>query len=211
MQEEEDTASPNALKKRLLKLLYELSFKYSEEPIFNLAYKKEKSNYYIDAKKTTLSPEGMVLLGHIIYNMIADLEVDGIGGLTFGADPMAIGAAVIANSKGKRIKAFSVRQELKDHGTKQWIEGIVEPDDKVVIVDDVVTTGTSTLHAVEIAREAGLNVIKVIVLVDRQEGGRERIEEKGIDVEALFTKDDLIGLYNERRNKEIDSRRSVSR
>lgn len=196
-------------KQKLLNLLFDLSFNYSKEPIFTLAYKKEKSRFYIDCKNTTLSPEGLVLVGEIVYNMIADLDVDGIGGLSFGADPIAISTATIAKLRGKPIKAFSVRKEPKEYGTQRYIEGLAKRGDKVVIVDDVITTGSSTLTAIRLAKEAGLNVIKVIVLVDRQEGGRENITNEGFDVEALFTKDDLMSLY-ERKYQSNSSKRAIS-
>src|SRR3972149_2253183 len=209
MEKEGSGSFEKTQKQKLLNLLFDLSFKYSEEPIFTLAYKKEKSRFYIDCKNTTLSPEGLVLVGEVVYNMIADLDVDGIGGLSFGADPIAISTATIAKLRGKPIKAFSVRKEPKEYGTQRYIEGLAKRGDKVVIVDDVITTGSSTLTAIRLAKEAGLNVIKVIVLVDRQEGGRENITNEGFDVEALFTKNDLMSLY-ERKYQSNSSKRAIS-
>ena len=209
MEKEGSGSFEKTQKQKLLNLLFDLSFNYSEEPIFTLAYKKEKSRFYIDCKNTTLSPEGLVLVGEVVYNMIADLDVDGIGGLSFGADPIAISTATIAKLRGKPIKAFSVRKEPKEYGTQRYIEGLAKRGDKVVIVDDVITTGSSTLTAIRLAKEAGLNVIKVIVLVDRQEGGRENITNEGFDVEALFTKDDLMSLY-ERKYQSNSSKRAIS-
>ncbi len=209
MEKEGSGSFEKTQKQKLLNLLFDLSFKYSEEPIFTLAYKPERSQFYIECKNTTLSPEGLVLVGEIIYDMIADLNVDAIGGLTHGADPIAISTATIAKLKGKPIKAFIVRNELKKHGIQKHIEGLVTPGDRVVIVDDVITTGSSTLTAIRLAKEAGLNVIKVIVLVDRQEGGRENITNEGFDVEALFTKDDLMSLY-ERKYQSNSSKRAIS-
>ena len=206
---EANASEERVLREKLLRLLCKQSFEYSEEPRFKLAYKKEKSQYYINAKKTTLSSEGMLLVGQVIYHLIADLEVEGIGGLTFGADPIAISTAVISNLEGKRIQAFSVRKESKGHGIENWIEGSIKPDDKVVIVDDVITTGTSTLEAIKKAKEAGLNIVKVIVLVDRQEeNGKENIQKEVPNVEALFTKDDLIKLYNQNQDNGAGSERS---
>ena len=198
-------------KNQLLELLLDLSFHYSEVPKFKVAYKKELSQFYIEAKKTTLSSGGMLLVGQIFYDMIVDLDVDGIGGLTFGADPIAISTAMFANLKGKKIEAFSIRKEPKEHGIERKIEGNVKNNDKVVIVDDVITTGTSTIQAIDIAKQAGLSVLKVIVLVDRQEeNGKSNIEKRGVGVEAIFIKDDFMRLYFERRNYPSDKRRAVS-
>src|SRR3990170_104096 len=129
MEKEGSGSFEKTQKQKLLNLLFDLSFKYSEEPIFTLAYKPERSQFYIECKNTTLSPEGLVLVGEIIYDMIADLNVDAIGGLTHGADPIAISTATIAKLKGKPIKAFIVKNELKKHGIQKHIEGLVTKDD----------------------------------------------------------------------------------
>lgn len=199
------------LKPQLLKLFFDHSFEYSEVPKFQLAHKKELSQFYIDSKKTTLSSRGMVLVGQLIYNIIADIDVDGIGGLTFGADPISLSTAMTANLSGKKLEVFSVRKKPKTHGMATWIEGNLKRKDKVIIVDDVITTGTSTIRAIDKANEAGFEVLKIIVLVDRQEeNGKENIERHGVKVDALFTKDDFMSIYDRRHNKS-DTRRAVSR
>jgi len=162
------------MKEKLIKLIYERAFKYSEEPVFRLV-SGGLSKYYFNCKAVTLSPEGMYLIGNIIYEMIADLEVKGIGGLTLGADPIACAVAYTSYLKGKPIEAFVVRKKAKEHGTMQWIEGNIKEGDSVVVVDDVITTGSSTIQAITRLKEAGVFVKKVVVLVDRQEGGRENI------------------------------------
>jgi orotate phosphoribosyltransferase len=189
------------MKGRLIRLIYERAFKYSEEPIFKLVSGR-MSNYYFNCKMVTLNPEGMYLIGNIIFDMIKDLNVKGIGGLTLGADPIADAVAYTSYLKEKPIEAFVVRKSAKSHGTMQWIEGDVKAGDKVVIVDDVITTGKSTIEAITRAKEAGLDIVKVIALVDRQEGGYENIMEQLKDikgdyklVEAVVTRDDVMRLY----------------
>jgi len=180
-------------RKRLLEILCKNSFKYSENPIYKLASGK-MSDCYINCKATTLDSEAMNLIGHIFYDKIKTLHVAAIGGLTQGADPIAVATAMISGIKDNPVNAFVVRKEAKKHGLKKLIEGNVTVGDKVVILDDVVTTGQSTIEAIEKAKKEGLNIVKVIVLIDRQEGGKEEIEKLGIAFDSIFTKDDLIKL-----------------
>src|SRR5512135_1513614 len=182
------------MKERLIELVLEKAFKYSEEPVFKLVSGR-MSNYYFNCKAVTLHPEGMHLIGNIIFGMVEDSGAKGIGGLTLGADPIAEAVAYTSFLKGRPIEAFVVRKSAKSHGTMQWIEGNIKGGDKVVIVDDVITTGKSTIEAVNKAKEAGLDVIKVIALVDRQEGGRENIEALGHAVEAVVTREEVMALY----------------
>lgn len=201
----------DTFKNELLNLLVVLSFQHSEDPKFKLAYREELSTYYINAKRTTLSSRGMVLIGQLIYEMIADDDVSGIGGLTFGADPIAMSAAMVCNLRQKGIEVFSVKKQPKTHGIEGWIEGNVEKLDKVIIVDDVITTGTSTMRAIEKVKQAGIEVTRVIVLVDRQEeNGKENIENCGVKVDAIFTADDLKRIYFEGRHNPSYTRRAVS-
>ena len=164
----------NEMKERLGEIIIARSFKYSDNPPFTLASGK-KSNYYFNCKPTTLDPEGMNLIGTLLFNMLKDSEITAAGGLTLGADPIANALSVISYQKGKPIKSFIVRKDVKDHGTKSSIEGNIRPGEKVVIIDDVITTGGSTIIAIEHAREAGLIVDRVIALIDREEGGKENI------------------------------------
>ncbi|MEN2994131.1 MAG: orotate phosphoribosyltransferase [Thermodesulfovibrio sp.] len=185
------------MKEKLIQLIYEKAFKYSETPVFRLTSGK-LSNYYFNCKAVTLSPEGMYLIGNIIYEMIEKLDVKGIGGLTLGADPIANAVAYTSYLRGNPIEAFVVRKKAKEHGTMQWIEGNINKGDSVVVVDDVITTGSSTIEAVSRLKEAGVFVKKVIVLVDRQEGGRENIlrflKECGFpaDLEAVVLRDEIM-------------------
>ncbi|HHT9120652.1 MAG TPA: orotate phosphoribosyltransferase [Candidatus Hypogeohydataceae bacterium YC41] len=180
----------------LLRLLYELSFRESGTPI-TLASGR-KSNYYI-CKDAQLSSKGMGLVGDIVYEKIKELNVHAVGGLETGAVFIAFPTAMVARTKGKELNVFVVRKELKGHGIPKKIEGKVEKGDKVVVVDDVMTSGESVLKAINAAKEFGLDVVKVIVLVDRQEGGKEVIEETGIPIEAIFTMEEILQLHDERQ------------
>lgn len=157
---------------------------------FILASGKE-SDLYVDLRKVTLLPKGAFLIGSIIYDMIKDRPVEAIGGLTLGADPIAVATSLVAYQNGREIAAFLVRKEQKDHGMKSAIEGPVRTGQKVVIVDDVITSGSSTITAIQQAEAAGLSVDLVIAVLDRMEGGRGNIEALGHEVRALLTRKDL--------------------
>jgi len=188
------------MKERLGEIILEKSFKYSENPPFTLASGKQ-SNYYFNCKPTTLDPEGMNLIGAIIFDMLKDTGITAAGGLTLGADPIANALAVISYQKGKPIKSFIVRKDVKDHGTKSAIEGSVSPGDKIAIIDDVITTGGSTITAIEQARKAGLNIEMVITLIDREEGGRENILKHVDNIKSILTRTEIMRL----RAKKINS------
>lgn len=180
---------------RLLRLLYEKSFRYSKEPAFRLVSGR-LSRYYVDCKPTTMHPEGMALIGQLVYERVAHLDMAGIGGLTMGADPIAYAVALHAYHQGKTMKAFVVRKEPKEHGTRRWIEGDVREGERVCIIEDVVTTGQSTIRAIERAREAGLEVVHVVALVDREEDeGRQNILRHNVSFEALFTIKQLMAMH----------------
>jgi orotate phosphoribosyltransferase len=181
-------------RRQLLKLLREKSFRYSPDKPFKLVSGRE-SPYYVDCRPTTHNARGLALIGEIFFELIRDLQVDGIGGLTMGADPIAHATALTSSVKGQPINAFSVRQRPKDHGTGGLLVGDVAPGDRVVVVEDVVTTGGSALRAVVAAREFGLEVVKVLILVDRQEGGREAVALEVPEVEAVFTIADLQSQF----------------
>jgi len=179
---------------RLLRLLYEKSFRYSKEPAFRLVSGR-LSRYYVDCKPTTMHPEGMALVGELVYERIAHLNVTGVGGLTMGADPIAYAVSLHAYRQGKIIKAFVVRKEPKEHGTQRWIEGDVKAGERVCIVEDVVTTGQSTIRAIQRAREAGLEPVQVVALVDREEDdGRQNILRENVSFHALFTIRQLMAM-----------------
>ncbi len=155
------------------------------------------SDLYVDARLTTHDPRGARLIGKVGWDIVKEKasgsssKVDAIGGMTLGADPIALSIAMQSDIDGDPIQCFVVRKAAKEHGRKKRIEGNFEAGQSVVVVDDVVTTGGSTLQAIEAIEEAGGKVAFVLILVDRQEGGRRRIEEKGYDVESIFTREDL--------------------
>jgi len=182
------------MKNRLIELIIEKAFKYSEEPVFKLVSGR-MSNYYFNCKAVTLYPEGMYLVGNLIFDLIKNLDIRGIGGLTLGADPIAYAVAYTSYLKKKPVEAFVVRKTAKSHGTMQWIEGNIKSGDRVAIVDDVITTGKSTIEAITKAKEAGLEIVKVIALIDRQEGGREAIETSGYKLDSIITKDEVMAHY----------------
>ena len=172
-------------------MLCDKSFQYSAEPVFKLV-SGQTSRFYVNCKPTTLHPRGMYLAGHLVYDAVKDSQVAGIGGLTFGADPIAIAAAFVSELQGNRIQAFSIRKTRKDHGMIRWIEGDIQPGDRVVIIDDVVTTGGSTIKAIERAQSEGMVVVQVVILVDRQEGGLENIREHVSNISVIITRDELM-------------------
>jgi len=146
-----------------------------------------KSNYYIDGKKITLSPEGAYLVGKAIFDELIKSGVDAIGGVATGAYPMVTAVALVSHLEGKPIPAFIVREVTKEHGTMRQIEGHLKPGSRVAIVDDVLTTGGSVLKAIEAVAAANCQVVKVIVLVDRGEGGSDRLKQEGYDFTALLS------------------------
>jgi len=145
----------------------------------------KKSNYYLDCRLTTLDPEGSVLIGHAILELLAQrgIRADAIGGMSIGADPIVSAVVTMSSLEGRPIRGFLVRKERKEHGRQKLIEGI-DPQaseggvKSVVIVDDVCTTGKSTFDAIAAAESEGMKVVAVISLVDREEGGSEALRNK---------------------------------
>jgi orotate phosphoribosyltransferase len=150
---------------------------------FTLASGK-KSNFYVDCRKVTLDPAGAKLIGKAVLEKIKGLKVDAVGGLTLGADPIVSAVVTLGN-----IPGFIVRKKEKSHGTRQKIEGMIEPGWRVVIVEDVATSGGSALQAIEAAEAAGAKVVKVISVVDREEGAAETL--KKYDFDPIFRKSEL--------------------
>lgn len=179
-------------KERLKEIIVKLSY---EKRKVTLASGRE-SDFYFDGKQTTLHPEGGYLTGKLFFEAVKDVEgLEGVGGLTLGADPIATATSVVSFLEGKPVPAFIIRKEPKGHGTGAWLEGRknFKPGAKVVIVEDVVTSGGSSIKAVRRAEEEGLKVVGVVTLVDREEGGRENIEKEGYWLKSIFTKSDLVG------------------
>lgn len=140
-----------------------------------------RSNLYVDARMTTMSPDGLALIGPLALEAIsrAGWTPDSVGGLTLGADPISYAIAYASALAGNPVRAFTVRKEAKTHGTGKLIEGPFEPHDRVVVVEDVITTGGSALKAITALQSAGATILGVLALVDREEGGREKIEQAG--------------------------------
>lgn len=178
-------------KERLKKIIIELSY---EKRNVTLASGRQ-SDFYFDGKQTTLHPEGGYLTGKLFFDAIKDVEgVEGVGGLTLGADPIATATSIASFLAGKPVPGFIIRKEPKGHGTGAWLEGRknLKPGSRVVIVEDVVTSGGSSIKAIKRAEEEGLVVLGVVTLVDREEGGRENIEAEGYWLKSIFTKSEIL-------------------
>ncbi len=179
-------------RERLKQIILELSY---EKRVVKLASGRE-SDFYFDGKQTTLHAEGGFLAGRLFYESIKDIgNVEAVGGITLGADPIATATSIAAYLDGRRMHAFIIRKEPKGHGTGQWLEGRknLPAGTGVVIVEDVVTTGGSSMKAVRRAEEEGLKVLGIVTLVDREEGGRENIETEGYWLRSIFTRSELVG------------------
>ncbi|MCX7794134.1 MAG: orotate phosphoribosyltransferase [Thermodesulfovibrionales bacterium] len=175
-------------RERLIELIKIRSYKYSEKP-FRLS-SGIYSNYYFNLKQTTYSPAGLYLVGKLIFEKIKELglKVDAIGGLTMGADPIAFAVARYSYDMNEPIEAFVIRKEPKGHGTMSQIEGNVKEGNRVIIIDDVVTTGASTIKAINVAKAAGLIIVGVIALLDRcEQNGRQNIEALGYPFWSILT------------------------
>jgi len=176
------------LRDELLQHLLANSFRTGE---FTLASGR-KSNYYINGKMTTLDARGAYLVGRTFLAMLADDVPDAVGGLTLGADPIVGAMIALAGLEDLPLRGFIVRKEAKGHGTQSLIEGTLSKGDRVVIVEDVVTTGGSSLQAITAVKAVGCDVRKVLAVVDREEGGREALKEQGYPLEAVFTARELM-------------------
>jgi orotate phosphoribosyltransferase len=179
------------MKTELTDMLCRKAFKFSKEPIYKLVSGR-MSQFYVNCKPVTLCARGMFLAGHLLFEEIKDDDVTGVGGLTFGADPLAVATAFASELKARPINAFSIRKTRKDHGLIRWIEGDIEPGERVAIIDDVATTGGSTIKAIERARSEGLEVVRAVILVDRQEGGIDNIRRHVSNVSSIVTRDELV-------------------
>ncbi len=178
-------------REKLKELIKERSLKVADEPIFKLSSGK-LSRYYIDLKQITFDPQGAYILGKVMYETLKEFNPNACGGLTLGADPIAYAVSFVSFMDSNPIKPFVVRKEPKGHGMKRQIEGLLNPGERVAVLEDVVTTGSSALKAVKACREFGLEVIGVFAVVDREEGGRENIEKEGIPLHALFKVSELL-------------------
>ena len=175
---------------RLLDLLAQRS---ARRGAFTLSSGKQ-SDLYVDCRLTTMHPEGLALIGPLGLHALGERgwHPDAVGGLTLGADPVSYAIAYASQLAGMPTRAFTVRKEAKTHGTGKLIEGPFASGDRVVVIEDVITTGGSALKAVEAVRAAGGNVVGVLAVVDREEGGREAIEAQGLEVESLAKAAEIV-------------------
>lgn len=174
----------------LITLLAERSAKRGQ---FTLASDKQ-SDFYIDARLTTMSPEGLSIIGPLALSVLRGTgwNVDAIGGLTLGADPISYAISYASAASDHPLRAFTVRKEPKAHGTGKLLEGPLREGDRVAVIEDVITTGGSALRAIEAVHNARASVAGVLALVDRGEGGRQAIEKAGVSVISLVTADQII-------------------
>lgn len=150
-----------------------------------------EADYYLDLRRVTLDGVAAPLVGAVMLDLVADLDVDAVGGLTMGADPVAAAMLHTAAARGARLDAFVVRKAEKAHGMQQRIEGPSISGRRVLVVEDTSTTGNSPLTAVRAAREAGAQVVAVAVIADRDSGAQDRVQEQGLEYRAAYSMSDL--------------------
>jgi orotate phosphoribosyltransferase len=176
------------LKAKLLTLLEKEALKKGK---FILSSGKV-SNYYLDGRVITLTPEGAYLTASIILELIKDKNIDAIGGPTLGADPIVGAVAALSHINNVAVKTFIVRKQVKDHGTQRQVEGPdLKPGSRVILVDDVATTGKALIEAKEAMDKMGIRVEMALVIVDREEGARENLSKVGLKLESILTRRDL--------------------
>ena len=173
------------MNEELLELLKKYAYKKGE---FTLSSGKT-SEHYVNCKPVTLTGRGLTLTSLL---MLRELDASIVAGLTLGADPLVSGVALVSALDGRMVNALIVRKEPKGHGTGAWIEGLLPPKDtKITVLEDVVTTGGSSIKAVNKLRDAGYVVDRVVAVVDRREGGVEAMKEEGLELKSLFTLEDF--------------------
>lgn len=174
-------------RQRLIDLLKEHALQFGN---FTLASGKQ-ANFYLDCRKLTLHPQGANQIGAGMLELLGSPLPAAVGGMAIGADPITAATITLAGQREQNLLGFIVRKETKQHGTGRQVEGPVTPGMQVVIVEDVVTSGGSALKAVDAVREFGLEVNRVLAVVDRLEGGREAMEAAGLQLDTLLTVRDL--------------------
>ncbi len=177
------------LKQDLIRLVKEKSLITDVERVLTSG---RVSNYYIDAKMTTLDPKGANLTARLFLEVLKSYDINAIGGYTLGADPIVSAVAALSAETERPLPAFIVRKEPKKHGERKMIEGPFQHGWRVAVVDDVITTGGSTLKACKAVEEEGGEVVVALALVDRLEGGRENLEKDGYAFVSLLTRNDLL-------------------
>ena len=188
--EDQDTVAEMTYRDQLKHLLLERSVRFGN---FTLS-SGGSSTYYIDARRTTMSAEGQVLVGRVGYEIVSQsgLEPTHLGGLTMGADPISYAIAHRSHLEGHPLDGFSVRKEAKHHGTGNRVEGGLDPSSRCLVIEDTLTTGKSTLSAVEALREHGVTVVGVLALVDRSDNAEELFREIGLPLLSFFPVKELL-------------------
>ena len=182
------TMTAEQCKARLKELILEKALRFGD---FTLA-SGQKSNYYIDGRMVTLDSEGAYCLARCILKTLKDEDVAAVGGMALGADPISGATAAVSVTIGRQLDAFMVRKQPKDHGTGKQVEGALEAGTRVAMLEDTVTTGGSTLKAIEaVERERGAEIAVIIAMVDRLQGARELFEEAGYRFLPIFTIEEL--------------------
>jgi orotate phosphoribosyltransferase len=177
----------------LLDLLCQLAYKEGDFVLSS----GQRSSYYINGKQVTLHPQGALAIGRLLISLLP-LDTEAVAGLTLGADPIVSAVSIVSALENRPIPALIIRKEAKGHGTMAYIEGPSLPAGaKVVVLEDVVTTGQSALKAVERLKDAGYSVEQVMALVDRQQGGAELYESTGLKFQTLFTIQELQVRYKQ--------------
>lgn len=182
-----------SMKKRLARILYEKSYMEGD---FTLSSGR-KSDYYFDCRQSSLHPEGAWLIGALFYDMLRDMDVQAVAGMTMGADPLVTAVSLRAYEQGKNLPALIVRKEVKAHGASRAVEGLanVRQGDRALLLEDVVTTGGSVIRACKRVEEAGLHVAAVFCILNREEPGwAEAFAEAGHELRSIFTRNELLSL-----------------
>lgn len=174
-------------REELIRLFHERALKFGD---FTLVSGK-KSKYYLDGKQITLHSEGLRQVSEGLLDLLADVDYDAIGGMSIGADPIVGGVITAAAGRGESMLGFMIRKEAKGHGTNKFVEGPVEPGMKVVVIDDVVTTGGSAIQAAERIQEFGCEVVLMVGIVDRMQGGAANFAERNLPFRTLLTIEDF--------------------
>jgi orotate phosphoribosyltransferase len=183
-----DLESPGEARARLRIVIREQSLRFGDFVLASGA----RSRYYLDLRRTTTHPEGAVLTASLLLTKIRALRLDAVGGPTLGADPILGAIAVMSHLQGSPVPVFIVRKDAKDHGARRLIEGHLEPRWRVAVLDDVVTRGGSILRAVDAAREAGAEIDHAFCVVDREDGGREALAERGVVLDPIFRVGEIL-------------------
>lgn len=189
-----DQPNAGAMRGRLASLLLEKSYRAGEVTLTS----GRKSDYYFDCKQTALHPEGAWLIGNLLFDLLPAGLV-GVGGMTLGADPLVTAVSLVSFLRHRPMPAFIVRKAAKGHGTNQFLEGLsnFRSGDTVALLEDVVTTGGTLLTVIDRVQDAGLVVGAVVTVLDRKEGGGERLAERGFPLLSVFTRDALLAAANQ--------------